>query len=85
MKESLPPRIELFSDAVFAILITVMDGWGTPELKEKVYDVVITTEPVQFTGIKLFYKNDLKGTSSGLMPTRQILDLMPAPSYIQYQ
>lgn len=66
-------------------VVVVMDGWGTPELKEKVYDHVITDEPVQFTGIKIFYKNDLKGTSSGLMPTKQVLDLMPAPSYIQYQ
>jgi hypothetical protein len=63
----------------------VMDGWGTPELKERVYEHVITDEPVQFTGIKLFYKNDLKAPSAGLMPTKQVLDLMPAPSYIQYQ
>ena len=66
-------------------VIVVMDGWGTPELKERVYDHVITDEPVQFTGIKLFYKNDLKAPSSGLMPTSQILRLMPIPSYIQYQ
>lgn len=66
-------------------VIIVMDGWGTPELKERVYEHVITDEPVQFTGIKLFYKNDLKAPSSGLMPTSQILKLMPIPSYIQYQ
>jgi len=66
-------------------VVIVMDGWGTPELKERVYDYVITDEPVQFTGIKIFYKNDLKSPSSGLMPMRQVLDLMPAPSYIQYQ
>jgi len=66
-------------------VVIVMDGWGTPELKERVYEYVITDEPVQFTGIKIFYKNDLKAPSSGLMPVRQVLDLMPAPSYIQYQ
>jgi len=66
-------------------VVIVMDGWGTPELKERIYEYVITDEPVQFAGIKLFYKNDLKAPSSGLMPMKQILDLMPAPSYIQYQ
>ncbi|MFA6158042.1 MAG: hypothetical protein WC763_00235 [Candidatus Paceibacterota bacterium] len=62
-----------------------MDGWGTARLKAKVYDMVITEEPVQFTGIKLFYKNDLKTPSTGLMTTKEVLDLMPQPSYIQYQ
>jgi hypothetical protein len=66
-------------------VVIVMDGWGTPELKEHVYEAVITDEPVQFAGIKIFYKNDIKPPSSGLMPMRQVLDLMPAPSYIQYQ
>lgn len=66
-------------------VVLVMDGWGTAELKEHVYEAVITDEPVQFTGIKLFYKNDLKAPSAGLMPTKRVLDLMPAPSYIQYQ
>jgi len=66
-------------------VVIVMDGWGTPELKERIYEYVITDEPVQFTGIKIFYKNDLKAPSSGLMPMKQVLDLMPAPSYIQYQ
>jgi hypothetical protein len=66
-------------------VIVVMDGWGTAELKERVYEHIITDEPVQFTGIKLFYKNDLKSPSTGLMPTSRVLKLMPSPSYIQYQ
>jgi hypothetical protein len=37
-----------------------MDGWGTQTLKTGIYRQVVASEPVQFTGIKLFYKNDLK-------------------------
>jgi len=40
---------------------------------------------VQFTGIKLFYKNDLKPPSTGMLTTTQVLNLTPAPIYIQYQ
>lgn len=62
-----------------------MDGWGSPAKKKGTYRQVITPEPVQFTGIKLFYKNDLKPPSTGMLTPKEVLDLMPAPSYIQYQ
>jgi hypothetical protein len=39
---------------------------------------------VQFTGFKLFYKNDLK-KSDRLMTPEEILALTPKPLYIQYQ
>ena len=35
-------------------IVMNMDGWSTPAKKERVYDEVITTDPVQFSGIKLF-------------------------------
>ena len=41
-------------------------------------------EPVQFTGFKLFYKNDTK-RGSRLMTPEEILQLTPKPVYIQYQ
>lgn len=62
-----------------------MDGWGTPELKAGIYRQVVASEPVQFTGIKLFYKNDLKAPSSGLLTPESILKWSPQPSYVQYQ
>ena len=62
-----------------------MDGWGYPAKKINTYNAVIYPEPVQFTGVKLFYKNDLKAPSTSLLATSTLLDLTPAPIYIQYQ
>lgn len=61
-----------------------MDGWGAPELKYSTYRHYIYKEPVQFTGFKLFYKNDLKGKGRLLTPA-ELLALKPQPLYIQYQ
>lgn len=62
-----------------------MDGWGDPAKKIGTYQRVITTEPVQFTGFKLFYKNDLRPPSKRMLTPSEILNLTPAPGYIQYQ
>ena len=62
-----------------------MDGWGEPELKKGTYRHWIFPEPVQFTGFKLFYKNDLKKEPKRLMAPEELLKLVPRPSYIQYQ
>jgi len=40
-----------------------MDGFGAKILKQSTYLRYIYKEPVQFTGFKLFYKNDNKGES----------------------
>ncbi|WP_114778993.1 hypothetical protein [Botryobacter ruber] len=61
-----------------------MDGWGHPVLKKDTYRSYIAKEPVQFTGFKLFYKNDTKN-GSRLMTRKEILALKPKPLYIQYQ
>jgi len=62
-----------------------MDGWGFQAKKLNTYNAVIAPEPVEFTGIKLFYKNDTKPPSTGLLSTTTILNLTPAPIYVQYQ
>ncbi len=62
-----------------------MDGWGSQAKKKNTYLRVIQSEPVQFTGLKLFYKNDIKPPSTGLLTTSEVLSLTPAPIYIQYQ
>lgn len=62
-----------------------MDGWGQPDLKTGTYRHFIQNEPVQFTGFKLFYKNDLKKAPYRLMTPEELLKLKPAPLYIQYQ
>ena len=62
-----------------------MDGWGSPDHKLTTYRNIIYPEPVQFTGFKVFYKNDLRKPSKRLMTPDEILKLHPIPSYIQYQ
>ena len=66
-------------------IVMDMDGWGSQAKKKNTYNRVISAEPVQFTGIKLFYKNDIKPPSTGLLTTSEVLKLTPAPIYVQYQ
>jgi hypothetical protein len=61
-----------------------MDGWGPPWLKFDSYHDYVKSEPVQFTGFKLFFHNDTKKGESLLTPT-EVLRLNPKPLYIQYQ
>jgi hypothetical protein len=61
-----------------------MDGFGDKTLKRSTYLRYIYKEPVQFTGFKLFYKNDVK-TPSGMYTPEELLKFTPKPIYIQYQ
>ncbi len=65
------PRVQVVID---------MDGFGPPALKKHIYDLVVTRNPVQYAGIKLFYKND-----KPMLTFADILRLRPVPLYIQYQ
>lgn len=63
-----------------------MDGWGESERKIGTYKRFIYPQPVQFTGFKLFYKNDTKKVNrADVMQPEQLLKLKPQPIYIQYQ
>jgi hypothetical protein len=66
-------------------MVMHMDGWGQPELKLGTYRYFIQNEPVQFTGFKLFYKNDIKKAPNRLMTPEELMKLKPVPVYIQYQ
>jgi hypothetical protein len=66
-------------------IVMDMDGWGSQAKKENTYQRVIEDQPVQFTGIKLFYKADLKPPSTGMLTPAQVMKLLPTPVYIQYQ
>jgi hypothetical protein len=61
-----------------------MDGWGPPWLKFDSYHHYVVNEPVQYTGMKLFYHNDTKKGDALLTP-KEVLQLRPKPLYIQYQ
>jgi hypothetical protein len=66
-------------------IVMDMDGWGSQAKKLTTYTWIVAAEPVQFTGFKLFYKNDIKPPSTGMMTPGEVLQLTPAPVYIQYQ
>jgi hypothetical protein len=68
------PQVEIVMD---------MDGFGPPAQKIKTYEDFIESDPVQFTGFKLFYKNDAR--AGHLMTPAEVLRLSPQPSFIQYQ
>jgi hypothetical protein len=65
-------------------LVMHMDGWGFPAKKINTYKQFIYREPVEYTGFKLFYKNDTKGNGRLLTP-KELIKLKPQPVYIQYQ
>lgn len=73
---ALDPRVQVVID---------MDGWGWPSLKVESYRAYIRRYPVEYTGFKLFYKNDRKAKGSRLMSPADVLALNPKPVYIQYQ
>lgn len=66
-------------------IVMHMDGWGAPARKIGTYKHFIYTEPVEYTGFKIFYKNDLKETPSRLLTAEELMKLKPRPLYIQYQ
>ena len=99
-KNNLPPKIlivHLFTQGMVtnykqikldpAVQIVMdMDGWGFPAKKISTYRQFIYPQPVEFTGFKIFYKNDTKksGQAKEMQP-EQVLKLTPKPIYIQYQ
>lgn len=66
-------------------IIMDMDGFGSKAKKRGTYSRVIVPEPVQFTGIKLFYKNDVNPPADGMLTPKEVFSLTPIPIYIQYQ
>jgi len=66
-------------------IVMHMDGWGEPARKINTYKNFIHKEPVQFTGFKLFYKNDVIRSKARLMTPEELLKLKPRPVYVQYQ
>ncbi len=70
------PEVEIVMD---------MDGWGGKAKKINTYKQFVSKEPIQFTGFKLFYKNDVLDPGTTLMTPEDLLKLSPKPIYIQYQ
>jgi hypothetical protein len=72
----LQPQVQVVMD---------MDGWGAQARKINTYKQFVYGEPVQFTGFKLFYKNDYREPKSRMMTPDEVLKLKPKPMYVQYQ
>ena len=66
-------------------IVMNMDGFGGMEKKIGTYQSFIYSEPVQFAGFKLFYRNDVATPGTSLMTPSDLLKLRPRPIYIQYQ
>ncbi|MBS1512172.1 MAG: hypothetical protein JST86_15090 [Bacteroidetes bacterium] len=66
-------------------IVMDMDGFGDKYLKRSTYLRYIYKEPVEFTGFKLFYKNDTKPGTAGMFTPGELLKFVPQPLYIQYQ
>ncbi len=66
-------------------VIMDMDGWGGKTKKIGTYKNFIYPEPVQFTGFKLFYKNDVLDPGTTIFEPAELLKLSPQPIYIQFQ
>jgi len=65
------PGVQLVIDA---------DGYGAPELKTAVYNFLVRDEPIEFAGVKIFFKQDVP-----LLTPQEILALVPPPDVIIYQ
>ena len=73
----LDPRVQI---------VMHMDGHGEPTLKKDSYHDYIQTEPVQYTGFKIFYEYDARPKPHHIMtPVEVLTQLTPKPLYIQYQ
>jgi hypothetical protein len=70
-KIRLDPRVQVIID---------MDGYGSPSAKKAAYRWFVVQQPVQYTGMKLFFKND-----KPVMLPEEVLEIYPKPMYIQYQ
>jgi hypothetical protein len=67
----LDPRVQVVID---------MDGFGPEWMKRDSYRAYVASEPVQYTGFKLFYKND-----KPVMKPQDVVGLMPSPVFVMWQ
>jgi len=61
-------------------LVLMMDGWGLPTAKIANYNAFVRDEPIQYGGLKLFYRQD-----DPLLTPEEVVKLDPIPLVIIYQ
>jgi hypothetical protein len=57
-----------------------MDGFGTPSLKRSTYAAILRQSRLEFSGVKLFYRQD-----ADLWSPAQVMGLDPVPAAVIYQ
>jgi len=57
-----------------------MDGFGSQSLKRSTYRAIMRQAPLEFAGIKLFYRQD-----TGLFTPAEVMALSPLPAVVIYQ
>ena len=83
-RQDMVPDAEQIRPTKNVQVVMHMDGWGPPWLKFDSYAHYVVKHPVQYAGFKLFYHNDTKAGHALLTP-KELLQLKPTLSYIQYQ
>lgn len=66
-------------------IVMHMDGWGGKAKKLNTYKQFVYNQPVNFTGFKIFYKNDIFDKGTVLFSPLELIKISPRPLYIQYQ
>lgn len=61
-------------------LVLNMDGWGPPWQKLETWEVIIEQTPIEYNGIKMFYRQD-----EPVMTPAEVMALEPTPDVINYQ
>jgi hypothetical protein len=61
-------------------LVLNMDGWGPPWQKLETWEVIIQQTPIEYNGVKVFYRQD-----EPLMTPVEVMALQPTPDVINYQ
>jgi hypothetical protein len=75
----LPDKQAIEDDPAVDVAI-VMDGFGVQQDKRDVYRLLVRDEPVEFAGVKLFYRQD-----PDLFTPEQVVGLDPSPDVVIYQ
>lgn len=78
-KDMLPDKAGIQSSPSVDVVL-MMDGFGSQSLKRASYKTVMDQGPLEFAGIKLFYKQD-----TNLFTPAQVMALTPKPSVVIYQ
>jgi hypothetical protein len=94
-KKTLPPKVLVIHQFAYEMItkketiepvanvemVLHADGFGTPEQKIKKYHALVTQQPIQYGGFKLFYEQD----APLLSPKQTLKALKPNPAVISYQ